>query len=91
MKRLFPLLVGLMAMLSMSGCGTSLNVIAGKEAYGGVMAEARVIGEAKEEPVLAAIALCDLPLTIVGDTVTAPLMASGFRIGAFDHYAGIGH
>ena len=70
MKRFKAMFIALSAALLMSGCGTTLNMIAGKDPFGGVQAEARVIAELDENPILSTLALCDLPLTVVGDTIS---------------------
>jgi uncharacterized protein YceK len=64
-----------------SGCGTFANTVwwtddeGGKRVYGGVRAELGQIKEA-EGPADAARMALDLPLTVIGDTITLPFTIS---------------
>ena len=72
--------VAILVVCSFSGCGTIVNLVQsrGPRVYGGVRLEAAAIGE-KGYPFSAVIgglalplAVLDMPLSLVGDTVTLP-------------------
>ncbi|MDF1664552.1 MAG: YceK/YidQ family lipoprotein [Planctomycetota bacterium] len=60
---------------SLSACGTSVNLVAKGKPYGGVVLDATMAGAAGVEGLpLTVAAAADMPLSFVGDTVTAPLL-----------------
>jgi uncharacterized protein YceK len=78
-RRLFVGLVSASAALA-SGCGTLLNTAhyphasGGEEIYGGVQLDYRVVAQEhqKRSATTVALALLDMPFSLVGDTLTLP-------------------
>ena len=78
-KRLLVGLVCVSAALA-SGCGTLLNTAhypyasGGEEIYGGVQLDYRVVAQEhqKRSATTVALALLDMPFSLVGDTLTLP-------------------
>ena len=64
--------------VAVSACGTSMNMAIGQKPYGGVTYNKLVVEhsvKAKDPSVwgLGVAAVVDMPLSLVGDTVTAPI------------------
>jgi uncharacterized protein YceK len=91
-----PLLVPLLGslLLAGSGCGTVLNFFNGESAgpkriYGGVQMDCQMAAEQLKDhrvdgPPLVLLTLFDLPLSVLGDTLTLPLVLADRLHGLAD-------
>lgn len=77
MTRLLPLLLAL-ALFS-SGCASTMNGLFTQKPYGGIVLDGKAIGKGcvpdKGEDVFLGVgAVVDMPLSLVGDTLTVPFI-----------------
>ena len=62
---------------ALSACGTSVNLVTQRKPYGGVKLDTMAVDATGRDALpLTVAAVADMPLSFVGDTVTAPILAA---------------
>lgn len=72
--RFFTALFLAITLATSSGCSSTIRLATNPEPFAGVRTDMEILKDPADHPTLAAVALCDAPLSLAVDTVTLPVV-----------------